>query len=436
MRWMAETQLITLILESLKRISGETPRSRMVMLPRCTFAGLPLLMKKIRGPNKLKHEAWRKARWRRRLRRRDVLSARMAGRPVRVKQVTAQPVAVPREFTFGDRREEFIEWYDRSTRFVAAWLAKVRRRRASGKRIKDAHPRRFSDFRQIKEISAPAALIVAALYDRRRQVSGVPLGTYHYDEWRPEVRQMLQGIGFFEILEMPEAKLNEDLESSENERQLFKIARYESGDRLKQERFETLITDLLRYIMAANPSCLSGEEKIEQTARLFAALVEATENTRLHAYPEDVRNDPTILPNWWLTGAANPAERKLTLVVYDQGISIPGSLASHRKSQWAGHSRINRIINRFSKGEFDQDDPVSDHAKIRLAMMHRHSATELDFRGNGMGVVREAIRYCDRGALHILSRNGEYIEQSGQKPISRQLAHPMPGTLIIWELWL
>lgn len=88
------------------------------------------------------------------------------------------------------------------------------------------------------------------------------------------------------------------------------------------------------------------------------------------------------------------------------------------------------------RGEYDENDPASDHAKIRLAAKYGYTSTDDPHRGKGLPVVREAIRHCRRGRLHILSRFGEYVEESGQKPTSRVLNHPVPGTLIVWELWL
>ena len=328
--------------------------------------------------------------------------------------------------------DDFVAWVQKQHDGTTRKLRAAAKRRSKGRAPKRARTHYWSDFRRIESITPAAALVVAAQYDRSRQLSGDALSVYEYDHWKPQVRRVLEQVGFFDVLEIPGAVQPDATGTART----MRIARYETGSKLRQERVGILVQQLLEYMLIADPECLSSDERTLRTAQLFNALVEATENTRRHAYPEDFLDEASVLPNWWLTGSADPEERKLTLVVYDLGVSIPGSLASHRASQWAGHSPINRAIRRFTKGEFDENDPESDHAKIRLAAKYGYSSTDEEHRGKGLPVVREAIRHCRRGRLHVLSRFGEYIEESGAKPISRMLAHPMPGTLIVWDLWL
>jgi hypothetical protein len=65
--------------------------------------------------------------------------------------------------------------------------------------------------------------------------------------------------------------------------------------------------------------------------RLYSALVEAFENSRRHAYPKTASINPAV-SHWWMSGAACQAEKRLTLVVYDQGVTIPASLPG-----WLGY---------------------------------------------------------------------------------------------------
>lgn len=345
----------------------------------------------------------------------------------------AVALPVPPVFSVsGPFAAEFIKWVSEKDRHLTKMLRAAAQRRARGKAPKRPRGHAFSDFRGIQSISPAAALIVAAHYDRQRHLTDHKVNVYEYQDWQPQVRAVLEQVGFFDILDVPGAAKPDDTDGPRT----MRIARYESGARLRQERLGLMVQQLLDYMIIADPECLSGDDRFRRTAQMFEALVEATENTRRHAYPDDFDETGVVLPNWWLTGSADPEERKLTLVVYDLGVSIPGSLASHRPSQWAGHGRVNRALRRLFGGDYDENEPASDHAKIRLAAKYGYSSTNEEHRGKGLPVVREAIRHCRQGRLHILSRFGEYIEESGRKPISRMLDHPMPGTLIVWELWL
>ncbi len=341
----------------------------------------------------------------------------------------ARKLTPPEHFDFDKDAEGVLQWlnfaFNQSTDII-----RNRRRRRPSKRRSLARVKGYYDFTKIKTMTPAAALIVAAFFDRHRQLAGVPIYVYDYDRWDPQVRETLAQVGFFELLGVPNPASQPAPPNS------TKIERFTSEGRLRPGEVGRLIETLLGYILAAHPGCLSDEQQIERTAKLFGALIEATENTRFHAYPADTHRGYGTLPNWWLTGSVDPTQRRLTLIVYDQGISVPGSLASYRSSKWPGHGWINGIIRRFSKGSFDPDDTIADHAKVRLAMKMGISSTGEEHRGKGLPVVRQAITHCDRARLHILSRNGAYLEETGKRAVSWHLKSPMIGTLIVWDLWL
>lgn len=400
-------------------------------------------MKRVSGPRRIQLYMHLRTVERRASRRREVMAARQGTAPLPVPsdarsqfvRAPSHAVAVPVPPVFsvtGQMAGDFVKWVSERDRTLTRGLRTAARRKARGKAPKRSRGHSFSDFRGILSITPAAALVVAAHYDRQRQLTDHKIKVYEYQDWQPQVRAVLEQVGFFDILDVPGAARPKDTGGART----MRIARYESGAKLRQERLSLMVQQLLDYMLIADPECLSGNDRFLRSAQMWEALVEATENTRRHAYPDDYQESGVVLPNWWLTGSADPEERKLTLVVYDLGVSIPGSLASHRPSQWAGHGKVNRAMRRFFKGEYDENDPASDHAKVRLAAKYGYSSTDELHRGKGLPVVRDAIRHCRRGRLHILSRFGEYVEESGSKPISRMLDHPMPGTLIVWELWL
>lgn len=340
----------------------------------------------------------------------------------------ARKLAPPSDFDFEKNEDGVLQWLNRAmTNSLKAITGYHKRKGRPARRTRVSS---YYDFRLIKTMTPAAALVVAAFFDRHKQLAGVPIRVYDYEQWDPEVRRGLVQIGFFDLLGVdPRA-----IEIEEYGPRETKIERFTSQSKLQPAELSCLVDTLLGYILAANPD-LADAETDRRTSKLFEALIEATENTRRHAYP-DTHSGYAVLPNWWLTGFADPKERKLTLIVYDQGISMPGSLASGRSSEWHGHTLVNRIIRRFSRGAFDQDDHSTDHAKIRLAMRMGQSSTGEPHRGKGLPVVREAIKHCIHGRLRILSRSGGYLEETGKRAISWPLSSPMPGTLIIWDLQL
>lgn len=340
----------------------------------------------------------------------------------------ARRITPPEHFDFERNAEAVLEWlnraYNASTRIIKKGKKRLKKRR------RPARVQAYWDFTKIKSITPAAALVVAAFFDRHRQLAEMPIHVYEYEKWEPDVREALAQVGFFDLLDLQAPATAPSHPTS------ARIERFASESKLRPEEAGRLVDTLLGYLLTAHPGCLSSDETVDRTAKLFGALIEATENTRIHAYPSDTHRGFSVLPNWWLTGSADPTQRRVTLIVYDQGISMPGSLASFRSSRWPGHDLVNRIIARFSRGDFDPDDPITDHAKIRLAMRMGISSTGEAHRGKGLPVVREAIKHCQRARLHILSRNGGYLEETGKRALSWPLTSPMVGTLIVWDLWL
>jgi len=188
---------------------------------------------------------------------------------------------------------------------------------------------------------------------------------------------------------------------------------------------------LAAMIYTADESAFDDPETAIRRTRLYDALVEATENTRHHAYPEDGHFHHQHVNRWWITGAVDVDHKKITIVAYDQGITIPGSLP-----RWAGHNYVLKGLRRLLGWEPPPDDTTYDGARLRFAVTKPRSSTGLEERGKGLPLLKRIIDECAQGSLRIVSRCGEFVYETGKKPRSRQLQTPMAGTLIEWELWL
>jgi len=274
---------------------------------------------------------------------------------------------------------------------------------------------------------------MASVFDRWKLISGIRLRTVRYENWQPEVRALLEGMGFGELLELADMQ-------GYNPTAGVGISRYQSGKSVQTESAGRLSEALIPTIISANPLALSQDDKLMQKAELYGALIEAIENTTHHAYPDDFQG-ATVVPNWWFAGHLDPENNEhLTIAAYDLGISIPGSLASYRRSRWPGHEFVNGIISRFirisERDENEQDDTTSDAVKLRLAMRYAYSSTGKAHRGKGLRKVLSPLSHCRQGRLHILSRKAEFVMEKGRRGVARQMPWALPGTLLIWDLWL
>jgi len=238
-------------------------------------------------------------------------------------------------------------------------------------------------------------------------------------------------IGFFELLGIELATLSKPANVG-----FVRMSRYESGDRVDPERVSKFVLQLLKSFLQIDENSLLEKARRSQTMRLVVALIEATENTRLHAYPQSIRKDSKQAPKWWVAAAAYPEEKRLTLIVYDHGVSIPGSLEDEDQQGWAGRAWIGQVTQRFFQINKGKVGPVSDHVSIRLAMNYGTSSTGKRHRGKGLPALKAVVQHCRDGRLLVLSRRGEYRYKKGARPQTRELPVELPDTLIVWDFAL
>ena len=165
--------------------------------------------------------------------------------------------------------------------------------------------------------------------------------------------------------------------------------------------------------------------------RLYEALVEATENVMTHAYASNPPHDEFVVKRWWMTGAVDRRDGKLTIVVYDQGATIPATLPD--SLVWR------EKLRKFSPRLFGTQEGIrssyNDDRLLKLAMSRPTSSTGKANHGKGLGVLKSVIGHCEQGRLLVISRRGEYVYRSGGRPSYRRLSVPLYGTLIQWDLW-
>jgi hypothetical protein len=281
----------------------------------------------------------------------------------------------------------------------------------------------FLDFATIKRCTPSAALVLAAEYDRARTMIPSNIRLINLDHWRKDLVRLLDEIGFFNLLNIARPRLSETGAD-------VTVVPFKTGVTFGNNEAGSLMGTLAQMVVNVDPAAADDPLTFGSRLRLYAALVEACENARRHAYPETSGVDKRVR-RWWMTGAIHRADKRLTLAVYDQGVTIPANLPG-----WEGYPWIKRAFRRLLGTQLADGDPKQDAVALRLAMDAPRSSTGLEHRGKGFPVYKEVIKECNRGRLRIVSRHGEFIYEKGRRPAGRQLVTALDGTLVEWDLWL
>ncbi|MGD0420644.1 MAG: hypothetical protein ABSA68_13875 [Xanthobacteraceae bacterium] len=353
----------------------------------------------------------------------------------RVRVSAREGMALPRVFCLDQNLQETLKFVDhvRAALFGEAVeyrrREEIRRKRAMSRppsrrktRTRRTTLRVYYDFKSLRIITPTAALILAALFDRRKAITGIKPITVDEHLWNSDVLQVLRSVGFHELLEMRPEKSDDPVSG-----QSIRILKFVSGEQVAGPELGRLQEALVQFLPEDERDRLLYAEP-------YAGMIEAALNSYTWAYPKDHVWDFPTVPRWWITGAIDPRNKTATVAVYDQGISIPASLPL-----WGHWSKVERMAKRLRARAglaAPLDDPSNDATAIRLAMTVARSKTGLPQHGKGLNTMVEVVQRASAGRLRIISRNGEYIWEKGKKPIA--ISHPFSigGTLIEWRLEL
>ncbi|MCK1507193.1 hypothetical protein [Bradyrhizobium sp. 18] len=326
-------------------------------------------------------------------------------------RVLNQPRPVPAILSFENNYEETAQFLrDLRVGLTASFSTNRHSRRRNEKSVPVFN--RYWDFTLINRISVPVALIVASEYDRLRKCGGWRPYAIDFENWRPEVRVMLDSIGFLSLCGVHH-QAGAIVGGAG-----WKVLRFESGLKADGERVEELLKEL-------------GVDTVFGDPRLYEAMIEALANTRHHAYPEGHSFSEPHFPGWWMTGFVD--EKSMLITVYDKGISIPAALADPRNA-WEHHAGWEKLMARLLRRDVSISDTSADGAAIAAAMKVGRSSTGHEFRGRGLKTFEDALDAFPRGRLTIRSRAGEYRKDSGSKGRYTTRPTPIDGTLIIWRV--
>lgn len=330
-----------------------------------------------------------------------------------------QRIEMPGTFCLDRNPDETIAFLEmmraRVLRHAMAARVAVKRRNRAGPPFVES----YFDFGAMKELGVSAALILAALFDRQKMITGWRLATIDEHLWEPSVRALLWALGFHELLKMhPEGEHTLNVGN-------VRVLRFVSGDNA-----DGSLAGQLQETLAELLPDEEGQKLLY--AEPYGGIFEAILNSWNWAYPEGHHWEVPPLKKWWMTGAVDLSRNSVSIVVYDQGVTIPFSLPQWR--HWGElQARLQRLANRLGFAG-PPDDPRNDGAAIALATKIARSRTNLPQHGKGLHTMREVAERARHGRLRILSRHGEYVWERGRKPVVRSRDAAVRGTLIEWTL--
>lgn len=278
---------------------------------------------------------------------------------------------------------------------------------------------RYISFDRIQHIDPPGALLLAAEFDRARHRFGARLPAVNIDQWDPVFRRTLEGLGFFKLLEIggepPELRLADQTGA-------WIVFPFTSHRKVEGAAAGQSIKGLIKSL-GIEEAALFTDDRLRQ---MFRSIVDCLDNVFEHAYPDQAYIYPHV-GRWWLTGAVDIENRRLMISIYDQGVTIPGNLASE-----ADHANISarRALKRFLRNR------PRDGELIRYAVENQVTTTGDEQRGRGLGKLRTFVDACHAGEMRIYSRNGVYHYVRGNNVAVGEMARSIGGTLISLQVTL
>ena len=278
----------------------------------------------------------------------------------------------------------------------------------------------FIDFSKVERISTAVALIIAADYDRQKQlISKVP-PTINLLDWSDPIFTKFYQLGFFDIVGLT-SRIRRDHEDDG----VVRTMRIETGT--NSQGLESAAEGLLKL----NDTFMAGHVIPDEIAiALNSALSEAMSNVAWHAYPADHEFEFRHVGSWWVTATVDREQETLTVVIYDQGATIPVTYPSKATSSRVLEflARVRALVRRH-----DYDD---DGAYIEAAMEYGNTQTKEPNRGKGIHDMKQVIDLCQRGRLTIHSRGGRCEYAPGQGTKRTSFPYSVGGTLIEWVIQL
>ncbi|MCC7219318.1 MAG: hypothetical protein IT490_01135 [Candidatus Contendobacter sp.] len=264
----------------------------------------------------------------------------------------------------------------------------------------------------LQGISTSAALVLTAELSKwddevRQRLTPKP------GSWKPEIRDQLFELGFFDLFRNSPELSAEGAEKSAN--RLVKYIKGRCGDSGKTRLLKEKVVDVVG-------------DGVEKWTFLHSGLDEAITNVSHHAYPVGsgfYGHEKT----WYLTGSYDRESKELKIVFYDQGVGIPKSLPVSKI--W---ERVIKLLSGYS-----EDERKLDKILLKAAVEVGRTSTKKSDRGKGLQDLLEFVRQRRDGYISILSLKGLFkltLKNGVESIKSESFKYPICGTLIIWSVTL
>ncbi|MBB2167254.1 hypothetical protein HLH36_02590 [Gluconacetobacter aggeris] len=272
-------------------------------------------------------------------------------------------------------------------------------------------------FETVKYIGISSALVLAAEYERWHTITNTNMIVIDPHKWHPSVFICLREMGFFDNFKLPLGK--PIISSSED----LRIIRMKSGSTADPVAVAGLISELKSMNLSESDNFKDG------MIPLYGAMIEGIMNVVRHAYPKDIELGFENIGKWWMTGAVSQSMRRMSVAIFDQGVTIPRSLPA-----WDKYSLWKENMKRRIGMAPAANDRNFDGIAIWAAVEESVSSTGDLHRGLGLAQMRSFIDGCSSGYLRIISRNGEVTFRPGDVPVAMNYDHSLDGTLIEWSV--
>lgn len=194
----------------------------------------------------------------------------------------------------------------------------------------------YFDMSAVREISTAGAVILAAEYDRMATLQRTVPPTVDLDRWNAEVFLKLYQVGFFEITGHSPTV---DRVTESDTKLTMRIVRSTSADDLRE--IDQALQQLFAFLG-------TGEKETDETSIEFlTALSEAMTNVTNHAYIDDADFEAPHIGSFWVAATADREDNSLTIVVYDQGSTIPATYPRYGRLD-----RVKRFLSRALREAF------------------------------------------------------------------------------------
>lgn len=256
------------------------------------------------------------------------------------------------------------------------------------------------DLADLQEISPAVAVVLLAEMTRCAQyASRVKRIRSNFPE-TDRAKQVLTDIGFFRSFQVKAPPFA----STKQTRVYVKTI---AGNR-SDGRYTKSLLALFEQVCQFQPVA---------SKRLYGALIECMDNVKGHAYPESIGNRPDLIGEWWMCGFADPVNRQLALVFYDQGEGITTTIKRKRSI------RLRSYLN------FDDSRILKQAITVGLSSKNNIR------RGTGLPSLREFIDYAPGGFLRVISGYGDVRYIGSTKRVeTRRLKESLAGSLIVWTI--